>query len=262
MYNTYMFGFTYEDADIETEVIKSYLNIDKPLKGLMILSGGCTMFKISKFFSSGELTAVDLNKEQITLVKHKLYLLDRDPQKYDDFIDTINMPFDNLFYQIKNNASFTDIFSTQNLIHHFGNSAVSNTTDDFAKHFIKIYNNQTNKSIWDWIWNRNLECKKYNIELINDLKYIQKTKINYGNFEDFLFPNTYDFIQTSNITDWMDYTTFSSFCENLKKSLKPNGIALLRRLLSNNILNIKFPNAILYEDKTNFYNETICFINK
>ena len=257
-----MFGFVYEDCNIEKEQIEKYLKINDSLSGLMILSGGCTMFEISKYFNNGSLTAIDFNPEQVNLVKNKIDLLENAPNKYNQFISQINMPFDNLFQRIKNSESFDKVFSTSNLISQFGESAVINTQDSFIEHFESVYDNKININEWDWIWKRNLDCKKLTPELKENLNHIKKTNIVCGKFDDLITFNTYDFIQTSNLTDWMDKETFDIFCEKLSKSLKPGGILIMRRLLSDNILIDKFPDSIKLHDKTNFYKETICYVKK
>ena len=259
-----MFGFVYEDCNIEKEQIEKYLNLNSSLSGLMILSGGCTMFEISKYFDNGlgSLTAIDFNQEQVNLVKNKINLLENEPEKYNQFISQINMPFDNLFQRIKNSESFDKVFSTNNLISQFGESAVINTQDSFVEHFENVYNNKSYPKEWNWIWGRNLSSKNINEELTENLKYIKKTNIVCGKFEDLLTLDRYDFIQTSNLTDWMDKETFDIFCEKLSKSLKQGGILIMRRLLSDNILIDKFPDSIKLYDKTNFYKETICYVKK
>ena len=71
-----MFSFTYEDPYIEITEIKKYLkknNKNKINSGLMILSGGCTMFDIAPYFDN--LTAVDFNPQQIDWVKQKITAL-------------------------------------------------------------------------------------------------------------------------------------------------------------------------------------------
>lgn len=115
-----MFGFVYEDNNIEIESIEKYLSLNNSPSGLMILSGGCTMFEISKYFSNGSLTVVDFNPEQINLVKKKIYLIenlqnsnsnaDTNSNSYDNFIEKINMDFDNLFVRIKNGEPFSEVF--------------------------------------------------------------------------------------------------------------------------------------------------------
>ena len=220
------------------------------------------MFEISKYFANGKLIGVDFNPEQINLVKHKIDLLSNTPDKYNDFIDEINMPFDNLFMRIKNNEPIEKVFSTNNLINIFGESAVINTSNSFVEHFKQIHYLKTNPTQWNWIWERNLDYKKKTFELNKNLKYIKKTDIICDKFENLLYANTYDFIQTSNLTDWMDKITYDIFCKKLLLSLKSGGILIMRRLLTDNILIDKFSDSIKLHDNTNFYKETICYIKK
>ena len=91
-----------------------------------------------------------------------------------------------------------------------------------------------------------------NVNLIHDnmIKYLENNN------------NTYDFIQTSNITDWISNEEFIKFCSLLKAKLNKNGIIIMRRMLSDNIIQEHFPNCIILKDKTNIYSETILWINK
>lgn len=261
-----MFGFVYEDSDVEKEMIEKYLlnRLDK-INGLMILSGGCTMFDIAKYFSdnkltNSDLTCVDFNPSQVKLVKDKIEFMEKSSCQYNNFIDKINLPFDNLFLRIKNGENFSTVFNNENLITQFGESAVKNTELSFATHFEQVC--KSNSKYHEWIWKRNLKSKYLNQKMIDDLEYIKNVKLICGNFIIMLENNKYDFIQTSNLTDWMNKDEFDSFCIKIKHSLKPNGILIMRRLLSTNILSDKFPDSIQLNDKTNFYKETICFVNK
>lgn len=56
---------------------------------------------------------------------------------YNNFINEINMPFDNLFIRINNGKHFEDVYNNDNLISHFGDSAISNTVSSFITHFEK-----------------------------------------------------------------------------------------------------------------------------
>lgn len=255
-----MFGFVYEDFEIEKEMIDKFLTSNENLNGLMILSGGCTMFEIAKYFSNGKLTCVDFNIKQIELVKKKIELMEKGEKEYNNFISSINMPFDNLFMRINNGEKFEDVFNNSNLIYQFGESAVTNTNSSFITHFEKI--KSSGSKYHEWIWNRDMKAKYLNNELLTNIEYIKNTNLVCGNFIDLLENSKYDFIQTSNLTDWMDKDNFDLFCDRVKLALKPNGILIMRRLLSANILSNKFPNSIKLKDKTNFYEETICFINK
>ena len=48
---------------------------------------------------------------------------------------------------------------------------------------------------------------------------------------------------------------------HLTKKLNKNGILIMRRMLSDNILENEFNNCIKIKDKTNIYTETILWIN-
>ena len=262
-----MFGFVYEDYDIEINSIKKYLkqknnNLLNGPNGLMILSGGCTMFEIAKYFDYQNLTAIDFNPKQIKLVKNKLSL-SSDPDGYKEFILNTTMTFDNLFEQIKLGESFDSVFSNDNLIEKFGPSAVINTEKSFSNHFENIYKqyllNKTSSS-YEWIWSRNLDIKcTFKPE---NIPYIFYPNIIIGNMTDYLFHDAYDFIQTSNLTDWMEKDEFKLFCSKIKLSLKTGGIVIMRRLLSTNILETEFEGCEILHDKTNFYKETICWVKK
>jgi hypothetical protein len=249
-----MFSFCYEDYSIEVESIINN-NINKKFdKGLIILSGGCTMFEISPYFNN--LKAIDLNIAQIEHVKQKIKLLNTD--EYHNYIKNSedNFAFDKMFKSIKNIESFDIIFSKENLIKNFGENAVANTDESFAEHFKSIY--LKNNINHDWIFNRILTKKNKlyeNITSIKSCEIILDNFLNHINIEE-----EYDFIQTSNITDWMNKSDFDVFCYKVKKALKKNGILIMRRMLSHNILHEKFENCINLHDNTDFYKETILYI--
>jgi S-adenosylmethionine:diacylglycerol 3-amino-3-carboxypropyl transferase len=255
-----MFSFVYEDPEIEINAIKEYLkkyNKNYIESGLMILSGGCTMFEIAPYFTN--LIATDLNNSQIEWVNKKIFVMNTDI--YKDLLENSDFVFDKMFKNLKYD-SFENIFSKDNLIKNFGTSAVENTTEDFAEHFKSIYDK---KGIYhDWIFNRNYKEKNK----IYDINSIKKVKIMNDKIEDLLLPNSYDFIQTSNITDWMGKLEFENIVKKLKLALKPNGILIMRRLLSDNILENNFNknnfnknNISSKIDKTLFYKETIIYHN-
>ena len=245
-----MFSFTYEDSNVELDSIKKYCqnnNTRTINSGLMILSGGDTMFDIAPYFQN--LTAIDFNPKQIDWVKQKISLLNTD--LYKDLLLSSDFVFDKMFQSLKY-KTFQEVFSRNNLIKNFGHKAVENTSDDFAEHFTSIYN--LRGKYHQWIFDRDYTEKNK----IFDVNSIKKVKIVEDNFINYLTPNSYDFIQTSNITDWLDTNTFNILLDKVKLALKPKGILIMRRLLSDNILEDKFDlNIIKCEDLTGFYKETI-----
>lgn len=246
-----VFGYTYEDSDIEKYALAL---LDKnPVEGLIILSGGDTMFELAGKIS--KLTAIDMNLGQIKLVKEKIKHLKLN--SYSEFLEeleTKKIVYDNLFCKLKSGDSFENVFDAEKLKKDFGEEAVKNTTKNFATHFHTVSNN---KGFYhNWIFDRNLQTK-IDKSFDFDIEAIESVNIEHGLFEHKLFENTYDFIQTSNITDWMEYEKFIDFCEKIKLSLKVGGVLVMRRLASDNILSKYFPNCITVEDKTDLYSETI-----
>ena len=217
----------------------------------MILSGGCTMFDIAQYFDN--LTAIDFNPKQLEWVKQKITLLNTD--LYADLLSSADFIFDKMFQSLKY-RTFEDVFSRENLIKNFGPEAVIHTSDDFVSHFKSIYNSRG--KYHKWIFDRDYSEKNK----IYDIDSIKKVKIFEDNFINYLTPNSYDFIQTSNITDWLDTQSFNNLIDKLKLALKSNGILVMRRLLSDNILENKFNtnNIENKNDETLFYKETMIYI--
>lgn len=246
-----VFGYTYEDSDIEKYALTLFNGV--PENGLIILSGGDTMFELAGSITN--LTAVDMNLGQVKLVKEKMQHLIA--HTYENFLDELEkkkIVYDNLFYKLKSGDSFENVFDAESLKKDFGEDAVKNTTKDFAVHFHTVSDNRG--VYYSWIFDRDLQMKIDKSKEFN-IDAIEKVNVEHSLFEQKIYPDTYDFIQTSNITDWMEYNQFVSFCDKVKLSLKINGILIMRRLASNNLISVHFPNCILINDKTDLYSETI-----
>ena len=249
-----MFGFVYEDSDIEKYSIEKYLNTNNLISnGLMIASGGCTLFEIAPSFDN--LTAVDTNPEQLDLIRSKIELLNT-PYLI-DYLDQIDMVFDHMFKQIKNNISFEEVFSNDNLINKFGPNAVLNTSDSFIDHFKSVYDSKS--KYHNWIFDRDMSSKirSYTELELNKIKSVNLQCQNMIELVESAESASYDWIQTSNLTDWLGPIEYVNFCKNIQRVLKPGGHLLMRRLLSDNLLINQFPDAEILRDQTNFYKETI-----
>lgn len=257
-----MFGFTYEDYNCEKYAIEKYLspNQKEKLNGIMILSGGETMFEIAPLFKNHNLTAVDFNENQIEIVKKKLSTMSN-IYSYKIYLDSLFTPFDELFIRIKNGEKFGDVFSNENLINKFGPNAVLNTSENFSEHFENIckLKKKQNDKFYHWIFERQMDSQLYDIykKSKNDLNSIKSVNIVCNDICNLLVPNSYDFVQVSNLGDWMNHNDFVNFCSLVKQSLKPKGICIVRRLLSDNFLQEQFENCELITDSTMFYKETI-----
>ena len=244
------FGFTYEDSNVEKYALKICNNKEN---GLIILSGGDTMFDIAGMIKN--LTAVDMNFGQIELAKEKINCMNNGSYELLlNEIDNKKIIYDDLFCKLKRNLSFDAVFDTNTLIEDFGKNAVENTSCSFSDHFKNVF--ETHSSHHSWIFDRDFKnkidkYKNFDLNAINDVNIIHNL------FENLLFENKYDFIQTSNITDWMNRTQFVAFCNSLKRSLRGGGVLVMRRLASDNILKDLFPESAEINDDTNIYKETI-----
>lgn len=251
-----VFGFTYEDSQIELNAIS--FSKKHICDGLMILSGGDTLFDIADKINN--LTAVDMNLAQIKLVTEKISHLKSNT--YENFLieqEQKQIVYDNLFYKLKSGESFENVFNNENLKQKFGEQAVANTTKNFAQHFLDVSNNKG--MYYNWIFDRNLQLKIDKIKNFN-IHAIENVKLEHGMFEHKLTVDSYDFIQTSNITDWMQNHEFIDFCKKIKLSLRIGGVLIMRRLASDNILSPHFPGCINIADKTDLYLETIIWIKQ
>lgn len=246
-----LFGHTYEDLNVELQAIDM---CDNPSSGLMILSGGDTMFEIANKIK--KITAVDCNLGQIELVNEKIHHLKNG--SYESFIKELELRdivYCDLFKKVKTgNYSYDDVFCRESLKEKFGLNAVKHTNINFPKYFEQVAN-KTGK-YQEWIFDRDFK-QKINQSASFDIRAIQLVDIVHDFIENKLIDDSYDFIQTSNVTDWMNHHQYVKFCEKLKLSLKVGGVLIMRRLASTNLLAPQFPNSINVHDQTNLYSETI-----
>ena len=127
-------------------------------------------------------------------------LINNNKDIYKNFLENINMNFDKMFKNIRNKEDIINIFGRENLIKNFGSNAVENTSENFAEHFIKVYESQS--EYHDFIFNRNMDIKIKNYGFYNEnISKIKSVNLKNENIIDFLESSTesYDFIQTSNI---------------------------------------------------------------
>ena len=248
----YKFGYQWEDYKVEEQCFNiNYKNV------LLITSGGETLFHLlSKFGNTiNKIDSIDFNNSQNELVKLKFKNLENN-----NYYGGI---FEELLYNAYNNNSFDELFSTDNLIKHFTDNAVKFTSKSFAEHFKNRINNMEKNHFYELLVNK-INTNKYNIENINN--NFNKVSFHTNNIIDFLIDtsNTYDFINLSNVTDWMNQKDIFSLLDLVYKKLKKNGVCIIRKLLSDNI--ITTDNFIIKDytllDKTNFYTQTKCLIKK
>jgi S-adenosylmethionine:diacylglycerol 3-amino-3-carboxypropyl transferase len=190
--------------------------------------------------------------------------------------------FEQLFRDLVNsNMDFGRHFSDLNLMRIFGKNAVENSSrNSFANHFahiVETYKRKHSSARENYFYHQMMH-DDYPNNTNNLPRYLKNTnmvdtnkhKISYitHNFVDYVkkcTDNCYHLIQTSNITDWMSSEHISDFLKNLHRILKPNGVAVLRRLngdycLGDHLIGQSFVDIGLTTDLTDsshFYSEVI-----
>ena len=152
--------------------------------------------------------------------------------------------FEQLFSDlVKSDFDFNTVFDKQHLIEIFGQNAVINSLNtEFYDHFKNVFNKYEkkykpeNNYFYHQVLNNCYHKNDLPIYLKN-LKNIclYKNKINYFCDDFFVFINNrkdkeYDFIQTSNLTDWMNKEQLDIFVQNIYRCLKKDGVVVMRRL--------------------------------
>jgi len=254
------FGYQWEDPIFEEKCFNNSKNI------LLITSGGETLFHLlSKFGNNIEsIHCIDFNINQIELIYKKIDDMKHNKNNYHGAI------FEHLLSKSLQENNWNENFSNEILIKHFTENAVKYSSESFANHFENIMNCiDKNTHYYEMIKN-----KKYNFTDKNLYpEYFDNIDIILKNFHKVIFytdniitflNNTnhkYDFINLSNIGDWMNKDSLKNLMNLANNSLNQFGRIIIRRLLSDNIIQetneLKFVD-IQYCDKTSFYLQTVC----
>jgi len=183
--------------------------------------------------------------------------------------------FETLFASlVESNFDFDKVFDRKVLVNIFGENAVANSLNrNFNDHFnevFKIYKTKytpENNYFYNQIINNKYttDLPPYLNNIDNIIKNHHKMEYIADNILGYLMSSkseTYDFIQTSNISDWMNGKILSNLIKEIYRCLKPNGIVIMRRLNSDillkDILQNKFEILdIGIIDKSHFYSEVI-----
>lgn len=245
------FAYQWEDPLVEEQCY----NINH--KSLLLIgSGGETLFHLlSKFGDNIEhIECVDININQIGVIKNKLLFM-----KNNIFINYTGL-FDELLYNANKEDDWNKYFNNELLIELFTDNAVKYTSSSFSDHF-KNVSLSINKNTYFY---NLLNYKIYNPEYFNNidmiLNNIHKVKFHNNNLVDFL-KNTYecyDFMSLSNVSDWISNDEFINLINLAENKLNNNGVIVMRRLLSDNI--IKPTNNLIlkeYNDRTKFYSQCV-----
>lgn len=150
--------------------------------------------------------------------------------------------YEQIFRELaKNNLDCGKVFGQDNLIEKFGKNAVK-YSNDFVQHFTNIIDTYKAKYfparnyfyyqiLRDKypILNRPLYMKKLDVinNNINKIKYVNQNMLEYL---ETCKDGTYNIIQISNITDWMDDTQRNKLITECKRVLKNDGYIVSRKL--------------------------------
>lgn len=183
--------------------------------------------------------------------------------------------FEELFrYLVATNMDYKKAFDREYLIKIFGEDAVKNSKDkEFYDHFsgvVEIYKNmyspEDNYFYYQILYDSYpINKLPYYLNNLDNLNNAHKIKYIVGNYVAFIRSvedNSYDIVQTSNLTDWMNNSELVSFIKELHRIVKPNGYVIMRRLNGDysikNIINGYFiSDNNIPVDKSHFYSEVV-----
>jgi hypothetical protein len=291
--NPVSFFYTREDWKPEDEIINDLLRQKEKPQLLLVASGGEHLFNALSKEKPLSIDVMDMNPQQIALCIAKLIHIIKGEEKFpslgtgkfEQVFDALcsSMDKNSLFnlFELNNNSRYKEklefvvnkLFSNKNLSIVFGENATKFTTENFAKHFFDIFYQSSYirlNSITTDINIRNIMLGTpipiRNIELIQKNNEIHHVEWMQGNFETIILNKKYDFIDLSNVGDWMPQYDFLDVLKKIKHHLHPNGKILTRKLLGNYSLEEKLNLARFKTEKkkddTLFYTEVVLGISE
>lgn len=187
---------------------------------------------------------VDMNVQSVLEISPR-----QDREYWNNNIDCIKTGinncgvFEELFRElVRSDFDFDAVFSDQHLMELFGEDAVVNSAkNSFADHFRRVMNHyKSNCSLHNNYFYHQIMKGCYNphdlppyfsntnnIALYDDtITYINTSMTDHLETTS----NTYDMIQVSNLTDWMDVSKLNSFMVLIYNRLNDGGYVVMRRL--------------------------------
>lgn len=183
--------------------------------------------------------------------------------------------FEVLFQQlVASGFDFDTLFDRKALISIFGESAVVNSLNkEFSDHFRQIlttyetlYRPEDNYFYHQILYNRyHPDCLP---PYFDDLEAIQtshsKIKYHTSDFVKYISKQpdrSHDFVQTSNLTDWMSHKELHSFLQDIHRVLKPGGYVVMRRLNGDydleKVASTYFSLDTTFVDRSHFYSQIV-----
>ena len=281
------FYYAREDASVETQLVKKIGKNKKKIKALMICSGGENLIEMLSLEEDVDITALDINPNQIALAKSKIDSINEGILKELIFSEG---KFEKVFELLANKFNEKElieianknpealkklkyvcdnIFSNKILEIIFTQEATKYSKDSFSDHFYNVFYKQINAFYMNNKSYSNIGCVLGKTAPINYQKVLNKnSNIDYflGSFEDYFSKiNTkYDLIDVSNISDWMSKEKTINTVKLLHSNLNEDGYLIGRKLLGDynwiDLINSDCSLQMKIEevsDNTSFYTQTI-----
>lgn len=279
------FYYGREDSIVEVNTVKS---INKEIVDvLMICSGGENAIGLLQCDKNVNITALDINPNQIALAKAKINDMKILGCLSSEIATFENGKFEKLFTAFKSFLSNDELLDiprqkphTLSKLHYvcdhvFSNSileviftqeATKYSKESFSEHFFNVFKNQIKYSSWHQ--HTNMACVLgQNLPIDYSLPINPESSIDYfeGSFQDY-FSNTnatYDMIDVSNISDWMSKDSVMTTLQLLYSQLNAGGYFIGRKLLGDYdwVQLIKECGLDMdvqqVQDTTDFYTQTI-----
>ena len=265
------FFYSREDSQIgihELEKIK-----EKNIDIFTVCSGGEHILNYLDNFDNLNIDAFDVNPNQIEVFKNKLQGIEEEAiGKFEYFFQYLRK----LIHGYGEQKEIMDIlgdreslfrivdmlFSRDNLNIVFTDNATKYSSSDFAEHFFQAFIESLyceNKNALNVFYNED-------IYLTNAKNKEQLDKINYivEDLSSYDFTKKYNFIDLSNIGDWIPEEQYKLVLNKAHKALNNNGVLITRKLLGDYDLKAllednKFSDIQKIKDYTCFYSE--CFVS-
>jgi pyrroloquinoline quinone (PQQ) biosynthesis protein C len=260
-----------EDSSIGVEAIKN-LKKDK-INAFSICSGGeHILHYLEEFENNINIDLVDINQEQLNVFKNKLNNIPQEEIGKFEYLFNYLRQLTHGYIEEKTRFEimsekeelgfFVDmLFSRKNLNIIFTENATKYSSACFSEHFFQAFIHslyEENSNAMNIFYKEPVfKTNKSLSHLSENITYTTESLINYT------FDKKYDFIDLSNIGDWMIIEEYNFILKNAFNALNKGGILVTRKLLGDYSLNtqlslLPFKEIISKKDKTCFYSS--CYL--
>lgn len=247
-----------------------------------IASGGESILNLSTM-EQKEIIAIDMNSNQLNLTKIKME--DKQNSNISDYAGKFEAMFSHIRRRLSSQDIQTikmatnvsckevvdficqDVFQKKHLITIFGEDAVRFTKKDFGEHFSKVFSSRKqpysfgDRNIYNILTNSPLKEPRHGDGSNIIYKHVRILDDTFFNDLSFTNKQGIDYIDLSNIGDWMEYYVFKDIIMSAHQKMNKNGILVLRKLLGDYSLKETMEtlgfSCHSFKDSTEFYTECI-----